>query len=321
MSGKNYVTATVGKKLSFNYDYKQVFHHEFSAPKTMSCDLIVKTFRDAKYAHLQVLGLEVLKFLKEFCFATREQIEANLKIKKVDMSCLDELMDWYLSLRIINYFTFAKFDIGEVPEDAFCIFCLDHGARGILTHYSNSDHWNWFSSDNFRSTELVIKYLSTTEVYLQTLKTKRDELKFFEPLYDVNIGKRSIRFSAGFRIMNGFTPRDFILESVRNYDLPIGWQKKVDQQIAPFVEHHWKKYYETLPVFIFLVEDEAQALEVAEIYYRRTESNQFRIITDQEVKKGFNKAVFLKYVPATEESPNATMVPVTASAFRSEKSA
>ena len=52
------------------------------------------------------------------------------------------------------------------------------------------------------------------------------------------------------------------------------------------------------------MEDEAQALEAAHIFYRRTGKENFRLITDGQLKGGLDKAAFYKYVPVVEEDPD-----------------
>lgn len=49
------------------------------------------------------------------------------------------------------------------------------------------------------------------------------------------------------------------------------------------------------------MEDEEQALETARIFYRRTGKDNFRLITDGQLKGGLDKAVFLKYIPNAED--------------------
>ena len=44
MSEKVYVTREEGEALSFNYDFKQIFHHESSQPKTLPEYVLVKWY-------------------------------------------------------------------------------------------------------------------------------------------------------------------------------------------------------------------------------------------------------------------------------------
>lgn len=303
MSEKVYITRDEGEALSFNYDYKQVFHHESSQPKTLPEYALIKWFVKQPEQPKQMM-LEVLGFIYKFTFATRDQLERMLRLKGIDAEGLDGILQKLLDQRMANFCYFSKFDQGgPVPDDAFRVYCLDFGAVGVLSHFY-CDNVTWFSTDAMVRTELVLKYLTTTLFYLSMAEARGKALQYFKPVYDVTIGHRDIRFSAAFAILQGHTPLSFILESVRAYDLPSGWDDKVDKKIVPFAcqDKYWTKYFsDAEPVYIFLVEDEEQALETARIFYRRTGKDNFRLITDGQLKGGLDKAVFLKYIPNAED--------------------
>lgn len=300
MSLKTYVTKEEGEGLAFGYDYKQVFHHESSQPKTMPEYTLVKQFtKQNEYDKL--VSLEVLKFLYQFTFATHTQLVRMLELKGIDPAGLDDLIAKMLKEREMNCFYLNQFvQSGAMPEDAFIVYCMDFGAIAILSHFSNSDCITWFTTDCERSTELILKYLTTSMFYISLAEFRGDSLRYFKPIFDVTIGHRDIRFSAAFEVMQGFTAHPFILESIRSYDLPVNWTEKIDRKIVPFScqEKYWSKYYPNRePVYIFLVEDDKQALEAADLFYRRTDKENFRLITDDQVKGGLATAHFLKYVP------------------------
>lgn len=316
MSNKTYVTAEEGAKLSFGYDYKQCFHHESSQPKTLPEYTIVKQFVKQNEYDKQV-SLEVLKFLYQFTFATHDQLVRMLEMKGIDPSGLDDLIVQMLKERKMNSFWLNQFiQEGDAPEDAFIVYCMDFGAIAILSHFSNSDCIAWWTTDSVRSTELIQKYLTTAMFYLSLAEVRGDSLRYFKPIFDVTIGHRNLRFSASFEVMSGFTSHPFILESVRSYDLPINWQDKIDSKIVPFScqEKHWSKYFSnTEPVYLFLCENEEQALEAADLFWRRTEKENFRLITDDQVKMGLENAYFLKYVPNPNPEKVGTLQKVKAS--------
>lgn len=305
MSEKVYVTRNEGEALSFNYDYKQVFHHESSQPKTLPEYVLVKWYIKQPERFKQ-LTLEVLDFLYKFTFATQTQLERMLKWKGLDTEGLDDILLELLDQRMVNFCYFSKFDQGGLPpEDAFRVYCLDFGAIAILSHFSSSDCITWFTTDVVRSTELVLKYLTTTLFYLSLAEARGSALRYFKAAYDVSIGHRDIRFSGSFEIMQGSTPHPFILESIRAFDLPVGWADKVEKKVLPFSNSkNWVKYFVTEPVYLFLVENEELALETAATFYRNTGKDNFRLITDGQLKGGLDKAIFLKYVPVEEEDPN-----------------
>ena len=65
---------------------------------------------------------------------------------------------------------------------------------------------------------------------------------------------------------------------------------------------------------IFIAEDLAQAEELAEIFYLRTESTMFRVTIDNELLKGMDQAFLYKYVPENEIGSRLT--PVEAKIFK-----
>ena len=302
MSEKIYITKEEGEALSFNYDYKQIFHHEPSQPKTLPEYVLVKWFVKQPDYEKQ-LSLEILGFLYRFTFATHDQLARMLRQKGISTDGLDDMLQILLDQRMANFCYFSKYDQGgNPPENAFRVYCLDFGAVCILSHFY-CDNISWFSTDAMVRVELVLKYLTTALFYLSLAEARGDALRYFKPVYDVTIGHRDIRFSASFEIIQGFTSHAFILESIRAYDLPSGWADKVDKKIVPFAlqDKYWTKYFsDAEPVYIFLVENDEQALEAAKIFYRRTGKENFRLITDTQLKGGLDKAVFLKYIPNTE---------------------
>ena len=71
-----YITAEEGRTFSFPYDWKQTFDHPFEMSRAVNEAQIVKTYVSEE-ADRQI-GLEVLKLLFDFTFATRDQLERLL---------------------------------------------------------------------------------------------------------------------------------------------------------------------------------------------------------------------------------------------------
>jgi len=323
MDQKIYVNKEQGELLSFPYDWKQTFEHPFEMSRVSSEAFTVKAFVNA--AEERQMGLEILILLLDYTFATRNQLKRLLQLKDVlpndDSSAADELLDTllrkYLDTRLLNCFTLSAYEMDHIPEDAFIIYCLDHGARHILSHFYHDDvAITWRSTNALRSAELVSKYLTTNEFYLSLMTAKRSSLSSFQPTADFKIRNRDIRFSAAFRLQRGAAYIDCILEVVRKHDLPINWRKKTNDQIAPFImEKFWNRYFRLEPMMIFVAEDMAQAEELAEIYYLRTESAMFRVTLDTELLNGIDKAVFYKYAP--DNKGDSKLVQVEAKIFKS----
>jgi len=303
---RNYVTEAEGRNLNINYDYKQSWQRDFSFNKTRNESLMIKFFRESGEAK-QTVGLNMLIFLSQFWFATRDQIVQALSVKGLDIALVDELLDEYVSNRVMNCFTFAQHELAELPADAMHIYCMDHGARHILSHYYREDFVYWQSTDNLRGTEQIVKCLSTCWFYLALAKVKGENLRVFEPLFDVSIGRRNARFSAYFEILNKKAgsessawekdpTRKFILESVRDYDLPTYWQKKCVEQIKPYLtQKYWQQNFSDEPMFILLTQSRESALEASDIFLRITGFENFRATTDVDVANGMSKALLYKY--------------------------
>ena len=310
---KIYVTEEEGKLLSINYDYKQVWHHK--GKRNIAEYVIIKDF-ERKDDIEKKIALEILVFMRDFCFATKEQLETLLTHKELPTDNLDAMLETFVSSRIANFFIMAKYDTGTIPDDAFRIYCLDCGGVYILSHFSTTDCVSWVSTDSVRSAELVVKYLTTNKFYLELLRARGKDLSFFKPIHTVNIGRRDMRFSGEFQVMQGYTPHTFILESVRSYDLPVMFSKKVHEQISTFImQKHWEKYYKMPPTFIFIAENEQDALQIAEIFYRCLKYDQFRIITDDVLKAGFDNVIVYKYIPESPNNPEARLAKVRSGMF------
>jgi len=315
---KEYSTLDAEKDFSLDYNFQQVFHHEFARSSNVVEYYIIREYQAPQYKDERQAGLVILNFMRYFGFATRAQLAQMLEQKGVSTDNLDTILDHYVNRNIMNFFIAAAMPI-DIPEDALRVYCLDSGAIFILNHFSGSDCVTWMTSDSKKSIRLVVKYLTPVRFYLSMTETKRNELHYFRPLADFNTGARQTRFSADFQIKSGFTERNFILEVIRKEDFPIDWLKKVDTQIEPFISlKRWEYYYGPEPVFIVLAENKDVALEASDIFYRRLRSDQFRVTTDEEIAKGMAKAKFFKYVPATEEE-HQKLVPVKAGIFLPSK--
>lgn len=311
MSEKTYVTIKEGQRMDLGVGNQQCFEHESSQPKTMPVYTLVKAYGKLS-EYDKVVTLEVLKFLYQFTFATRDQLRRMLEIKGVDPVGLDENIGRMLELRQMNSFYLDRFQVtGEAPEDAFVMYCIDFGALALLDHFSNCDCNTWFTSDSCRSSELLQKYVSTTEFYLALAEVQGTGLRYFKPIYDISYDHRSIRFSAVFQIGQGIGGHTFLMESVRDYELPLAWQKKLDEKLVPFASNakHWHRYFEQEPIYLMLVENNDSALEAAILFYNRVEKTNFRLITDTEVLKGLDNAKFLKFAPGDRAEDGTPVTP------------
>lgn len=287
-----YVTEEDGKTLLFDETYHQTFFHDVKRNHGMPEYVVVSDFINSD-PNVREIGLEIMLYLKQFGFATKDMLITMLNAKNLDVSVLDSLLDSYVEKYILNYFILAKVAMNPIPEDAMKIYCIDTGAIYILTHFSSSDTVSWLSSDNLRSATLVSKYLLTGQFASILSQNKGSALASFSPLFDVSISRRMIRFSAQFTIMNGFTPLNYLMETVRAFDLPAPWMKKCGEQIAPFSrERYWQKCFDLEPTYVLLCEDQETATTAGIILNRYFDQQQKILLVTNDFLQGNPDSIF-----------------------------
>lgn len=292
-----YIKKSEDGNFSFNYDFKQTWHHKFNMQGVKPEHVYIKNFMDRRNEKNADLQLSLLKFILKVCFATENQIKSYLSSQGFPLEDIDKTLEMFLHQRIINMFIISKYPLNEIPEDALKCYSLDFGGKYILSHYGTEDVLSWISTNAVRGVEYITKYLTTTQFYLALLNSVPENIRYFESFANFNIGKRDVQTNAKFEIMSGHTPRGFILEVVRKYDIPSGIQKKSEKLNVLMSEGYIEKYFSINPVVILLAENDKMALEVADIYYRNTNSTQFRLLTDIRIKNGFDDKSFMKYDP------------------------
>lgn len=300
MSEKYYITEDDGENLSFNYSYKTIFYHDIKGNRGLPEYAVIEKFV-TEPENMKAAILETLLFIQKFQFASISQIRTMLERKEIAIDA-QELLDKCVQEFMLNYFIIARYDLGEIPEDAFKVYCLDTRAVFILSHFSTVDMVSWLTSDNIRCVELVTKYMATGKFFTELYAANKDALRDFTPVFNANIGRRMMRFSASFKLVNGYTPLNYIFEVVRSYDLPGPWQKKVSEQMSVFdQEKCWHRYFDIKPYYVFMTENEEQALETAEIFYRLTENRNFLLLLDSMVTENLKTTALLAYDPDTRE--------------------
>ena len=118
MIQKNYITQEQGEVLSFPYDWRQTFEHPFEMARVVNEAFTIKRFVSA--ADERQIALEILIYLHDYTFATREQLKRLLKLKgvlsvenDVEMAdiLLDSILQNYVDNRLINYFTLSSYEL------------------------------------------------------------------------------------------------------------------------------------------------------------------------------------------------------------------
>jgi hypothetical protein len=295
MENNNSYIKNDNKDFNFDPQFKQSWHHSFNMQGVRPSYVYVKNFMDRRNTQNVDITIELLRFVLNFTFATKEQILNFLEMKGYYTGNVEELLEYFIKSRILNKFALAKEPLQQVPEDAFVCYCLDFGGKHLLSHYGKDDLIEWTSVNAARSVELISKYLSTTNFYLTLLKNKKDDLVYFESFKTFDLKKKNLQVSAVFQIKNNHDKRDFILDVYKGHDIPINVQDKSQRYFELYKSKLIEKYYKIEPVILFLAENDEVALEVSDIFYRFTENKHFRLMTDKRIEKGFTDKSFLKY--------------------------
>jgi hypothetical protein len=312
---KSYLTKDMAGKFSFPDKMKPVFERDPSYSNGVNETIALNLFcRGGPSAEA---GIELLNLLFEHSFATRDQLERLLTIK--GLSCpggLDHLLDNYAHYgnRFICRFMLSadwaeeKMEKKPLPNDALLIYAMDYNGKYVVQHYggvAEDDFSKWRSVDQKQESLLVSKRLATLELYLTMLAGKPKSLRMFRsaPKFSLKSYKRDITMSAWFRVMNGYSPVDFLVETIRAEDMGRNWNKKLYDQLEPFFrDESWTKYFNTIPTLILLAENREVAQEVASDCHRALSDSgvQVRVILDEDVSRGLTAMRPYKFDPNAE---------------------
>lgn len=305
-----YLSKADGEKFNFPMDYRQTFHHESRKSFTSMEYTTIRIVFDAMTDDQREISLIVLEHLANFRFATESQLRRLIGAKgqSDNQDMIYDLLADFVDQKILNYFIITSgeemFSQESIPVDALKIYCLDYGAQQILSHYSYSPYTRWTPGDERRVSQLVARHIMTAEFYLQVLILRQETLENFVPNKDFTNGKRGIRFSAGFRIMQSCTGIEFLFDVVRENDITKSWPDELDKMIPFIRDKYMKRYYEggnpegnfsSPPLFIFMVETPEIAGRVAVDFFRATGYDSFYILLERDMLKGLQNAPLYTY--------------------------
>lgn len=309
-----YLKADEVMNFSFPTTWKQSFAHESIQYKTANEAMVLKMFFNGEFSkEEQDIGYEIIVVLREFRFATKNQLYRILVRKGYEVS--EELLDSFLKKavrgRYLNAFTLVMYEMKEIPEDAFLIYCLDHGSMWILKHFYDDDIDKVMrSSDAWRSPQQVSESLVITEFFANLLADDMPAVKYFHPGAEFILHGKHLKFSADCCFAKGLGSKNILLETVRSDDLPVRWREKAETKIVPFLyetisesvpDWFWARYFDEQPSLVLVAETQEQAIEASELFCRLSGNVDFRVITDEEILKGFENGVFFRYDAASKE--------------------
>jgi len=288
--------------------YKQIFQNKFTS--NISKNQILKMKEENV---LTDRDLEIAIFLFEFRFATLEQIYQYLKLKGIltqkkvveneevretSINSIKGRLDKLVINRVLNKFSLSLYNTDKIQSDSLIFYCLDLGGKFLLSHYSNKDVYDWYTSVNLKTSSLISKDIAATQFYLKLLEQSNDKLKYFitYPLRKFN--KTSIVPTFEFCLMNNGMPNYFLVEVVRDCDVILEFPQKVEKLEMLLNTNSWKKYYygnNNPPILFILAENDLVALDVGRVIANTTSIDRFRITTDEKINGNLTTA-FMKYL-------------------------
>jgi len=247
--------------------------------------------------------LKIAKFLFQFRFATARQI-CELLGEDPSKVHLKNRLDKLVKYRVLNKFMLSDIEEESIAPDALEIYCLDLGGRYLLSHYSNEDTTDWYTTVNMKSSEIISKNLLTTEFFIRLIQTCPQKLVYFKVEPELRVGKKNVvpHFELCMKI-NGQN-KYFIGEVVREFDLPIYFREKVAKLEELLTTNAWKKYYfdsPTPPILFVFADSDLSALEAAKIITETSQIRHFRLSTDERIQRRlYETGAFLRYLEEQE---------------------
>lgn len=279
-------------------DLKQTFENKFNL--NIGKNEIIKMKNNNVITDRDVT---IATFLFQFKFATAEQIYKLLGEDKTKVN-LKNRLDKLVKYRVLNKFMLSEFEEEKVASDAYEIYCLDLGGRYLLSHYSNEDTTDWYSTINMRTSEIISRNILTTEIYLRIMQTCPNKLVHFKLEPEIRVGKKNVipAFEMAMKI-NGQI-KYFVGEIVREYDFPSYFREKAFKLESLLTTNAWKKYYydtDTSPILFVFSDSDLTALESGKLINETTEIKSFRLSTDERIQRElFDTGAFLRYLPEEE---------------------
>lgn len=275
-------------------DYKQTFAHPFT--------LNVGKHEIIKMRNSNVItdrDVKIARFLFQFVFATPKQLY-ELFGEGTLLDFFQKRLDKLVSYRVLNKFMISEFEMDEVKEDAFQVYCLDVGGRDLLSHYSHEDVSDWYTTVNMKTSELISKQLVVTEFFVNLLKTCPKKIVFFRPDPNLRIGKKQLIPSFEMALTVQGSRRYFLGDVVRDFDFPFFFRERLMKYESLLSTNGWKKYYydsPTPPVLLIIAETDYLALEISHMIQESTTIRNFRLTTADRMQKPFYEVgAFLRYV-------------------------
>ena len=278
---------------------KQTFHHDFNS--NVSKNVVLEMYHTGRITDRD---LTIIKFLYIFKFATAEQISTLLGGEQ-SIGAVSARLDKLSNQRILNKFILSPVTENRIYPDALQVYCLDLGAKYLLTQYSRYDVEDWVSSENYKTSDLISKDLIAVNFYLSLRNQLGGRLEYFRSSNTLQLGRTSIAPSCEFSIKNGGERTYMIAEVLRNYDTPYLFREKATKLESLLSTNSWKKFFfdsHDAPFLLLICENDLLAGEAAELLSTSTNITRFRITTLERMQMPLHQeGAFLRYEAETNE--------------------
>lgn len=276
-------------------DLKQTFENKFNL--NIGKNEIIKMKNNNVITDRDI---HIAKFLFQFKFATADQIYKLLGEDKTKVN-LKNRLDKLVKYRVLNKFMLSEFEEEQIAPDSYQIYCLDLGGRYLLSHYSNEDTTDWYSTVNMKTSEIISKNILATEIFLRVRETSKDKLLYFNIEPEFRVGKKNVIPSFEMAMKINGQNKYFIGECIREFDFPVNMRDKVFKLESLVTTNAWKKYYydaDQPPILFIFADSDLTALEAGKLITETSEIKNFRLSTDERIERVlYETGAFLRYLP------------------------
>lgn len=286
-----YVKSRIDK---INPDMKQIFERKFVI--NVSKNEIIK-MKNSGYVTEE--DMKIVKFLFEFRFATFEQIKKLLNEENTET--VKKKLKKLTTQRVLNKFMLSQYELEAIENDALFFYCLDVGGIHLLLHYASDERvFDWSTTVNMVSSEMVSRLISVVDIYLNFIEHCPDIVTSFRVNPELRVGKKVMYPSFELVIESKGDKKVFIGEVVKDLDIPILLRDKVLKIENLLSTKAIKKYYYDInsdPIVLLIGENDDIALEASRLITSCTEITNFRVSSENRIstKKPHTKGAFLKY--------------------------
>lgn len=275
-------------------DYRQTFRYPFSV-QSVSKNSVIKMKMEGTITERDI---KIVHFLFKHTFATALQLQ---KFFEGEYQSIKNRLDKLVQYRIINQFSLGQIETERIEQDALMFYCLDFGGKYLVSHFTNEDTSDWFSSVNIQGSENVARDLMITDFYIQLMNSIPDKVEHFKKNPPMRAGGANIVPAFEFSYTHGFMKKYIVGEVVRTGEAMVLFKDKIQKAEPLFTTQAWKKYYvdvEIPPALFVLAEDDYTARDAGMVVNNGTDIERFRLTTAERMQKQFGeKGAFLRYVP------------------------